>query len=42
MDELVLLDRSYDPAEGPSLAAYIESMEWLRDVRGTHTPSLAR
>jgi len=42
MDELVLLDRSYDPADGPSLEHYIESMEWLRDARGTQTPSLGR
>ena len=42
MDELTLLDRSYDPGEGPNLDSYIESMEWLRDVRGTRTPSLER
>jgi predicted DNA-binding transcriptional regulator YafY len=42
MDELSLLERRFDPNDGPSLAGYIESMEWLRDVRGTRTPSLER
>jgi len=42
MQDLVLLDRSYDPDDGPSLERYIESMEWLQDVRGTRTPSLER
>lgn len=42
MQALELLDRSFDPEEGPSLERYIESMEWLQDVRGTRTPSLER
>lgn len=42
MHDLELLDRTFDPEDGPSLGHYIESMEWLRDVRGTRTPSLER
>lgn len=42
MHDLELLERVFDPEEGPSLGHYIESMEWLRDVRGTRTPSLER
>jgi predicted DNA-binding transcriptional regulator YafY len=42
MDELTILDRSFDPADGPSLANFIEGMEWLGDARGTTTPSLER
>jgi len=42
MDDLVLLDRSFDPTDGPNLDAFVESMEWLGDARGTRTPSLER
>jgi predicted DNA-binding transcriptional regulator YafY len=42
MHDLELLEREFDPEEGPSLGEYIESMEWLRNVRGTRTPSLER
>jgi len=42
MDELVLLDRSFDPSDGYNLDQFVEGAEWLRDGRGTRTPGLQR
>jgi predicted DNA-binding transcriptional regulator YafY len=42
MDELVVLDRSFDPGEGYNLDQFIEGAEWLREGRGTRTPGLER
>jgi predicted DNA-binding transcriptional regulator YafY len=42
MNDLKLLERSFDPETGPNLDQFIERTEWLDDVRGTRTPSLER
>jgi len=42
MREIQILERLFDPDDGPNLAEFIERTAWVADARGTTTPSLER